>query len=168
MVSSENDCCAICLESFESYHTIARPNECNHPFHVSCIRIWMTYNKTCPCCRREITVESQLQWGAILAVTIALTREHTIQRSLCALAFLDHLLKKYVNAKQFNDNYSRILNAIEHLQITNIRLPFLTIRTRADAIREKKKWKTVAEELLEDHVQRIRLIPFQESIAQWI
>ncbi len=160
--------CAICLEGFESYHKIARPSECTHCFHVACITHWLQRNRTCPMCRREISYNAQIQWHTLFAVALVLTREASIDRCLCAVAFLDRLLRIYPNSQSFKENFSHILRAIEHLQITNTRLPFLAIPKRQDAIRERKRWKRLAEEFLEAPVKPTHLMPYQERIQQWI
>ena len=51
--------CNICMEDNHAHdntfgnYMIA--TDCNHTFHVGCIRHWLTVSKTCPCCRQEFT-----------------------------------------------------------------------------------------------------------------
>jgi len=160
--------CSICLENIESHHIIAKPNECNHEFHVACITIWLNNNSTCPMCRRQITYESQVQWRTVIAFAFAFSAEYNINRSLCAFTFLDIILREYPNSRSFKDNIQRIVYAIENLQVTEIKLPFLAITTRTDAIREKRKWKIMAEDLLEEKIQENRLQPFRQKIREMI
>jgi hypothetical protein len=161
--------CSICLEAFEPHHTIARPEACTHPFHVACITTWLrTTNRSCPLCRREITYNAEIQWRTVLNVSLMLTRQIILERSLCAFTFLSMILKNYPSAKSFKDNFPKILSAIEHLQIIEIRLPFMAIPTREEAKRERRRWRQVAEALLEGHVIKPNQIePYQQTIQNY-
>jgi hypothetical protein len=119
-------------------------------------------------CRRQITYESQVQWRTVIAFAFAFSAEYNINRSLCAFTFLDIILREYPNSRSFKDNIQRIVYAIENLQVTEIKLPFLAITTRTDAIREKRKWKIMAEDLLEEKIQENRLQPFRQKIREMI
>ena len=47
--------CAICLYSFEIGQTIKiLPCNKKHIFHIKCIDKWLSHNKACPTCRKEI------------------------------------------------------------------------------------------------------------------
>lgn len=50
--------CNICMEdnhahdnTFGNYMVVT---DCNHTFHVGCIRQWLSVATTCPCCRQEL------------------------------------------------------------------------------------------------------------------
>jgi hypothetical protein len=103
-------------------------------------------------------------WNTLFAVAFIFTHQQTIDRSLCAIAFLDIILRQYRNAREFKKHLQTIVKAIENIQITNTKLPFLVIPTRADALKEKQKWRRSAEVLLNMRVSRKRLIPYYESI----
>lgn len=53
---NEAEDCAICLYPFEVGHTIKiLPCNKKHIFHLKCIDKWLSHNKACPTCRKEIT-----------------------------------------------------------------------------------------------------------------
>ena len=158
------DSCSICLEQFEDHHTIAKPEPCCHPFPIICISIWLRRQSTCPICRSNIHYEAKVPWNTLFAVAVIFTQQQYIDRSLCAIAFLDIILRQYRNAREFKKHLETIVKAIENIQITNTKLPFLVIPTRADALKEKRKWRKSAEDLLNMRVSRKRLIPYYESI----
>jgi len=45
--------CSICLN--EKNDNIIRRLICNHDFHINCIDLWLSCNKTCPICRLELS-----------------------------------------------------------------------------------------------------------------
>ena len=50
-VYNKNDVvCSICYDDDED-QTIIRKLKCGHEFHLSCIDLWLTNNKSCPICR---------------------------------------------------------------------------------------------------------------------
>ncbi|KAL3723281.1 hypothetical protein ACJRO7_035463 [Eucalyptus globulus] len=52
--------CAICLESFEEEEEFCVLKTCNHGYHESCIKQWLSNWRTlhCPLCRRLVRVAS--------------------------------------------------------------------------------------------------------------
>lgn len=54
--SDEEDKCAICIDPFEVGQTIKQlPCNKKHIFHKNCIDKWLSHNKICPSCRKEIS-----------------------------------------------------------------------------------------------------------------
>ena len=55
---NEREICSICMIPFEIKDTI-RVLPCNnkHIFHKTCIDKWLSHNKACPTCRKEITLK---------------------------------------------------------------------------------------------------------------
>lgn len=51
----ENIYCVVCMSDLES-DELVRVLPCNHLFHASCIDEWLRRNRTCPMCRRDVTV----------------------------------------------------------------------------------------------------------------
>ncbi|CAD8090328.1 unnamed protein product [Paramecium sonneborni] len=47
-----NDCCTICLE--DSGNSVEIQLECGHVFHKECISEWLSREKHCPVCKRDI------------------------------------------------------------------------------------------------------------------
>ena len=47
------DCCTICLESFEPRQEV-RTTPCSHTFHVACIDSWLEIRNVCPNCKQEL------------------------------------------------------------------------------------------------------------------
>src|SRR4029078_11743974 len=50
------DCCSICLCSFEEGEQVKRV-VCNHLFHHDCIMVWFKNNSTCPICKSSLKIE---------------------------------------------------------------------------------------------------------------
>jgi hypothetical protein len=57
--------CSICQDNkhskvYKSYVknltnlSLLRQLNCKHKFHIECIETWLTYNKTCPMCRKNL------------------------------------------------------------------------------------------------------------------
>ncbi|CAD8064467.1 unnamed protein product [Paramecium primaurelia] len=49
-----NDCCTICLE--DSGNPVEIELECSHVFHQECISEWLSREKHCPVCKRDINL----------------------------------------------------------------------------------------------------------------
>ncbi|CAD8089377.1 unnamed protein product [Paramecium sonneborni] len=49
-----NDCCTICLE--DSGNPVEIQLECGHVFHQECISEWLSREKHCPVCKRDINL----------------------------------------------------------------------------------------------------------------
>ena len=160
-----NEICSICLDPFENHHTIARPDPCHHPYHVICISLWLNKHNSCPLCRREVIYDNPLPWRSIIAFTLVLSQQQEIERSLIALAFLETILQQYPNAQQFKEHVEKIIHFVESITVTNIKLPFMAIPTRSDALKERRKWKGIVEGLLEERVSLERLAPYKDNIV---
>ena len=50
------DICPICLEDLNDGRTVIHPIGCQHLAHSRCLRMWATQSKTCPSCRRYMTL----------------------------------------------------------------------------------------------------------------
>ncbi|CAO2153250.1 unnamed protein product [Urochloa humidicola] len=64
-----DDCCAICLQDFDSGRdpVATAPSElslrampCSHTFHEHCIFEWLRRNTACPLCRHQLPMEEEL------------------------------------------------------------------------------------------------------------
>ena len=52
----DRDCCSICIEPYEVDQKIKiLPCNRKHIFHKECIEKWLSHNKVCPTCRKEIS-----------------------------------------------------------------------------------------------------------------
>jgi hypothetical protein len=54
VTESQDECCAICHETFEQGNNVRRLLHCGHRFHMTCIDTWFTSHATCPVCRHDI------------------------------------------------------------------------------------------------------------------
>lgn len=51
--------CAICLMEFEDDSMLRLLTDCCHVFHQECIDLWLSSNKTCPVCRKDLDSPAQ-------------------------------------------------------------------------------------------------------------
>ena len=47
--------CIICLEEFNKNNSITTL-ECEHSYHIECIKDWLNNKTTCPCCKVTILI----------------------------------------------------------------------------------------------------------------
>ena len=52
--------CSICLGEFQGEDFLRVLPNCNHPFHVSCVDVWLRSNSTCPLCRSRVVSAGEL------------------------------------------------------------------------------------------------------------
>ncbi|KAM0064972.1 putative transcription factor C2H2 family [Helianthus debilis subsp. tardiflorus] len=50
--------CIVCLNRLSNGHKVTKL-PCHHYFHRGCIKGWLTCNKTCPICRREVLLANK-------------------------------------------------------------------------------------------------------------
>merc|ERR1712216_1045590 len=50
--------CPVCIADFTAEGTIRRTC-CNHVFHEICLKQWLAVARSCPCCRTELTPDSE-------------------------------------------------------------------------------------------------------------
>ena len=48
--------CMICLEEADSYDFSFEKLKCGHKFHFKCLNEWKIHSKSCPVCRKEISI----------------------------------------------------------------------------------------------------------------
>lgn len=51
--------CSICLEDLVAEDKMRRL-WCNHYYHMACLDQWLTHNKFCPICRKDVLQEDQV------------------------------------------------------------------------------------------------------------
>jgi len=56
--SKDKQYCPICLEDFQQGQTLTALN-CNHHFHIDCVKGWMQRATQCPLCRHECAAQLQ-------------------------------------------------------------------------------------------------------------
>lgn len=140
--------CVICHEAMEPYHTVVHPRNCTHTFHAICINIWLTRHRSCPLCRRRISLTTQLPWRTLFSVALVVTHEAASERAAYTYAFLCQVLKTYRTKQQWRQTRDAIIAAAEQFELGTIRLPFLDLTGREAAKKEKKKWKELYEEIV--------------------
>jgi Ring finger domain len=55
--------CPICLHNWASGDELAMGRVCGHVFHRDCLKMWLSRNTSCPCCRRDMEA-SEADWAA--------------------------------------------------------------------------------------------------------
>jgi len=58
-ISKEDSICAVCLGEYEQDEEL-RHLPCNHHFHSLCIDQWLSINKVCPLCKKDIQNETEV------------------------------------------------------------------------------------------------------------
>lgn len=139
--------CVICHEQMEPYHTVVRPRRCNHTFHAICINIWLTRHRSCPLCRRRISLATQIPWRTLFTTALIITQDMALERAAYTYAFLSQVLKTYTTKTSWHQTRDAIIAAAEHFEIGTTRLPYIDLTTRSTAKREKKKWSTTFEQI---------------------
>lgn len=139
--------CVICHEAMEPYHQVVRPRLCNHTFHAICINIWLAHHRSCPLCRRRISLATQIPWRTLFAVALAINQETVLERAAYAYAFLVQILKTYPTKTAWRRNRDALIAAAEQFHIGDIRLPLFDLTSRTTAKREKRKWAETFEQV---------------------
>ena len=60
VISSQPNC-SICLEDYNHFSIVSSNKFCGHVFHHDCIREWLLHERTCPVCRKEILLSSDME-----------------------------------------------------------------------------------------------------------
>jgi hypothetical protein len=150
-MEDEEAMCSICHEIFEPNHTIVQPKHCTHQFHAICINIWLARHRSCPLCRRRISLSTQMPWRSLFAVALVITREMALERAAYTIAFLSILLKRYDTSRKWYESRDALIAAMEQFELGSIRLPFIDLTSRTTAKREKRKWTQLYEQIAEEH-----------------
>jgi hypothetical protein len=164
-MTDELEHCVICHEAIQPYHQVAEPKRCPHKFHVLCINIWLTHHRSCPLCRRRISIESQVPWRTLFAVALTINQEQVLERAAYTYAFLTLALRRYDTAHRWNRARDALIAIAEHVQFGITRLPFLDLSRRTTAIQEKKKWRTHYIQMTGEEPRRAERIA---SACRWI
>eukprot|EP00555_Chaetoceros_dichaeta_P009074 CAMPEP_0198253384 /NCGR_PEP_ID=MMETSP1447-20131203/3829_1 /TAXON_ID=420782 /ORGANISM="Chaetoceros dichaeta, Strain CCMP1751" /LENGTH=270 /DNA_ID=CAMNT_0043939047 /DNA_START=152 /DNA_END=964 /DNA_ORIENTATION=+ len=53
--------CPICLEEYVEGVFVIESKHCSHIFHKSCILLWLEKNAECPCCRKSMITDEEIQ-----------------------------------------------------------------------------------------------------------
>ena len=157
--------CVICHEAIQPYHQVAEPRRCAHKFHVLCINIWLAHHRSCPVCRRRISIQSQVPWRTLFAVALTINQEEVLERAAYTYAFLTLALRRYDTAHRWNQAKDALVAITEHVQFGITRLPFLDLTTRTTAKQEKRKWRRLYIQMTGEeprHAERVA------SACRWI
>lgn len=132
--------CTICHEALEPYHTVVQPSKCNHTFHAICINIWLAHNRSCPLCRRRISLTTQMPWRTLFSVALVITQEAALERAAFTYAFLSIVLRTYRTTVAWKAARDTLIASAEQFEFGSTRLPFLDLTTRTTAKKERRKW----------------------------
>jgi len=132
--------CSICHDPMEPQHTVVKP-KCQHVFHVICINIWMTRHRSCPLCRRRISVSTQVPWRTLFLTAIIINHEMVLERAAYTCAFLQHSLETYSTKQLWNEFKEYLITKMTRFELSGTRLPFLDLTARATAKKEYIKWR---------------------------
>ena len=163
-MSDETITCVICHEAMEPYHQVVKPKNCDHKFHAICINIWLAHHRSCPLCRRRISLATQMPWRTLFMTALVISSEMAIERAAYTYSFISLMLRRFKNATEWNKARDIIIMASEQFEVGHIKLPFLDLINRTTAKKEKYKWYEIFNELSgeNNHSQRI------QSARRWI
>ena len=157
--------CAICYETIEPFQVRAVPRECSHAYHSVCLNRWLTENRSCPLCRKKISLESQIPWRTLFAFSLVWTQEMMRERAAMTFCFLSLLLKRYQTSASWNERRNEIIEALEKCH-----LPYVDLRTRSAAVREQRRWRQLCQEILEKESVQLkyhpRILVYEKSLTQ--
>ena len=139
--------CTICHEAMEPYHTVVKPKRCNHTFHAICINIWLAHHRSCPLCRRRISLSTQMPWRTLFAVALVITQEAALERAAYSYAFLSTVLRTYRTSASWRTARDILIASAEQFEVGATRLPFLDLTTRTTAKNERRKWASLFTEM---------------------
>jgi hypothetical protein len=154
-----NDC-AICYEPMEQNHNIVTPTNCKHSFHAICINIWLARHRSCPLCRKPISLTTQMPWRTLFSTALIVTHEMALERASYTYAFLSQILKTYDTSEKWRVSSIAIHAAAQHFEMGLVRLPFLDLTSRTTTKREKYKWRQIFEEISGESVRLSERIAF--------
>jgi Ring finger domain len=132
--------CVICHEAMEPYHQVVKPKRCTHTFHAICINIWLARHRSCPLCRRRISLTTQMPWRTLFAVALVVSQEMALDRARYTYAFLSVLLRTYRTSQAWKTARDVLIASAEQFEVGTTRLPFLDLSTRTTAKKERQKW----------------------------
>jgi hypothetical protein len=139
--------CVICHETMESHHTVVKPDTCAHMFHAICINVWLARHRSCPICRRVISLETQMPWRTLFATALCITHDTAVERAAYTYAFLSLMLRRFRNKQEWQRACNTIVVASEQFESGTIRLPCLDLESRTTAKVEKQKWAALFRQL---------------------
>ena len=154
------DECVICYEIMEPLHHIVTPTNCNHRFHAICINIWLARHRSCPLCRKSISLTTQMPWRTLFSTALVVTHEMALERASYTYAFLSQILKTYDTPEKWRVSSIAIHAAAQHFEMGLVRLPFLDLSSRTTTKREKYKWRQIFEEISGESVRISERIAF--------
>ena len=159
--------CVICHEELESHHQVVQPKNCTHSFHAICINVWLANHRSCPICRRRISLATQMPWRTLFLTALVLTQESALERAAYTYAFLSVMLRRFSTAETWNQAKPTIIVAAEQLEAGMVRLPYLDLSSRTTAKREKRHWANLFGQIQPDEPSA-RTSPRVKAARRWI
>ena len=52
--SNSKNQCSICMDGYSDNNNAMKIKACGHEFHTSCLKQWLSQNRTCPLCRADV------------------------------------------------------------------------------------------------------------------
>jgi hypothetical protein len=164
-MSDDSLTCVICHEAMEPYHQIVKPKNCEHTFHAICVNIWLARHRSCPLCRRRISLATQMPWRTLFATALAISHEMAVERASYTYVFLSLMLRRFSSSEEWLNARDTIIVASEQFEIGTTRLPFLDLTSRTTAKKEKKKWHELFVELTGEGIRNSYRI---KSARRWL
>lgn len=166
-MTDEPQQCVICHEDLESHHHVVQPKHCTHSFHAICINVWLANHRSCPICRRRISLATQMPWRTLFLTALVISQESALERAAYTYAFLSVMLRRFSTANNWNQAKATIIVAAEQFEAGMVRLPYLDLSSRTTAKREKRFWANLFETIQAEDPPA-RASPRVKAARRWI
>lgn len=122
--------CSICQEDCVEGQRIRSFFLCKHSFHLKCIDTWLKDKDCCPTCRQKYNIYFKKEESY--------ENVSDIERLYLTYTVIHGLLKKFKNAREFNEKKETLLNLLHRVRFENYRLLPLELDSRSSLLAMKQ------------------------------
>lgn len=157
--------CVICRESMEDFHENVSPKSCDHKFHAICMYIWIARHKRCPICKKAINIDYNPELQTLFTTALVLSHTTAVEQVSYTYAFLSLMLRRFDTVEKWKEAKDIICMAAEQFEAGALRLPYLNLKSRHTAKKEKQKWKDIFLELTNESPNKSERI---QTARRWL
>ena len=122
--------CSICQDDCVEGQRIRSFLLCKHSFHLKCIDIWLKDNVCCPTCRQKYDIPFKKEESY--------ENVSDIERLYFTYTVIHGLLKKFKNAREFNEKQESLVTLLNQIRFDNYRLLPLELDSRSSLLAMKQ------------------------------